>query len=68
LPGSARFSNLDRKYFMVIVRISVFEFVAILEYLNKMNELNKVVFTHYVKSLDEISRMLFGLIKKLEKG
>jgi len=38
--GSSRFSNRDRKNFLIIARGSAFECVAILEYLYEMNELN----------------------------
>ncbi|MCJ7449734.1 MAG: four helix bundle protein [Bacteroidales bacterium] len=65
--GSSRFSHKDRKNFMVIARGSAFECVAILEYLYEMKELNQQSFDHFVKNLDEISRMLFGLIRKFEK-
>jgi four helix bundle protein len=63
--GSSRFSNKDRKNFLIIARGSAFECAAILEYLFEMNELNHEVFTHYIEDLEEISKMLFSLIKKL---
>ena len=65
--GSSRFSNRDRKNFLVIARGSAFECVAILEYLFEMKDLNQETFNQYVGDLEEISRMLFGLIRKLEK-
>ena len=63
--GSSRFSNRDRKNFLVIARGSVFECVAIMEYLHETKELRPEVFTDYTYKLDEISRMLFGLIRNL---
>jgi four helix bundle protein len=66
--GSSRFSTRDRRNFMVISRGSVFECVAILEYLNEMEKINKDKFEIYLATLDEISRMLFSLIRKLEKS
>lgn len=65
--GSSRFSNRDRKNFLIIARGSAFECVAILEYLYEMKELGQEAFDYYVSNLDEISRMLFALIRKLDK-
>ena len=64
---SSRFSNRDRKNFMVIARGSAFECVAILEYLAETKEINQEECNHFAMKLDEISRMLFALIKKLEE-
>lgn len=63
--GTSRFSNKDRKNFFVIARGSVFECEAILEYLVETKEIHPNIFADYDKRLDEISRMLFGLIKNL---
>ena len=65
--GTSRFSNRDRKNFMVIARGSAFECVAILEFLMEMNQISEESYSQYLTSLDEISRMLFALIKKLDK-
>jgi four helix bundle protein len=56
----------DRKNFMIIARGSAFECVAILEYLFEIDELSKESFDHYVGSLEEISKMLFALIKRMD--
>ena len=64
--GSSRFSNKDRKNFLVIARGSAFECAAIMDYLAEMKELTQEEYNHYVNSLDELSRMLFGLIRRLE--
>jgi four helix bundle protein len=63
--GSSRFSNRDRKNFLVIARGSVFECVAIMEYLYETKEISQEAFTENSTKLDEISRMLFGLIRNL---
>ena len=63
--GSSRFSNRDRKNFLVIARGSAFECVAIMEYLLEVKEISHDTFTDYENKLDEISRMLFGLIRRL---
>ena len=63
--GSSRFSNKDRKNFFVVARGSAFECVAIMEYLVETKEIGSDVFGDYEKKLEEISRMLFGLIRNL---
>ena len=65
--GSSRFSNRDRKNFLVIARGSAFECLAILEYLLEMKMISGEDYAHFLKLLDEISRILFALIKKLDK-
>ncbi|MFC2137723.1 four helix bundle protein [Bacteroidota bacterium] len=64
--GSSRFSNRDRRNFLVIARGSAFECVSILEYLNETNELTNKEYNSYYSDLEEISKMLYSLIKKLE--
>jgi four helix bundle protein len=61
--GTSRFSNKDRKNFFVIARGSAFECVAILEYLLETREITQDFFLDGEKKLEEISKMLFGLIK-----
>ena len=64
--GSSRFSNKDRKNFMVVARGSAFECAAIIEYLYEVSEVDKDSYDNYLHSLEEISKMLFGLIKNLD--
>jgi four helix bundle protein len=65
--GSSRFSNKDRKNFMVVARGSAFECAAIVEYLYEVSEIDKDSFINYLNSLEEISKMLYGLIRGLDK-
>ena len=65
--GSSRFSKKDRRNFMVIARGSVFECVAILEYLFAVSEISKDTYEKYLENMEEISKMLFGMIRSLEK-
>jgi four helix bundle protein len=65
--GSSRFSNKDRKNFIVIARGSAFESAAILEYLYEISALKEEEYKNYISNLEEISRMLFGLIQHLDK-
>jgi four helix bundle protein len=64
--GTSRFSNKDRKNFFVIARGSAFECAAILEYLQETKEITQQVFLQSEQRLEEISKMLFGLIKNLD--
>jgi len=64
--GSSRFSNRDRKNFMVISRGSVFECVAILEFLFETGELEKKEYNEYSRELEELSKMLYALIRKFD--
>ena len=66
--GSSRFSNKDRKNFMVIARGSAFECAAILEYLYEVLEIVKDSYVNFLNTLEEISKMLFGLIRGLNKN
>src|SRR5512137_795709 len=63
--GTSRFSNKDRKNFFVVARGSTFECVAIMEYLLETKEIDQNTFADYENKLEEISRMLFGLIRNL---
>jgi four helix bundle protein len=66
--GSSRFSNKDRRNFMVVARGSAFECAAILEYLYEISEIKEQEFKYNTDNLEEISRMLFGLIQHLDKS
>jgi len=63
--GSGRFSERDRKNFFVIARSSVFECVAILDILKDGSIIDEKEYTDFEAQADELSRMLFGLIRKL---
>ena len=63
--GSSRFSNNDRRHFLVISRGSAFECVAILEFLMENLEIPRDVYLKFYAQIEEISKMLFALIKKM---
>jgi len=65
--GSSRFSNKDRRNFMVVARGSAFECAAILEYLFEISEINQPDFNTLTDNLEQISKMLFSLIQNLDK-
>ena len=64
--GSSRFSNKDRKNFMIIARGSAFESAAIMEYLLDTSEVQKDVLEDFTDKLEQISKMLFSLIQNLD--
>ncbi len=65
--GSGRFSNADRKNFFVISRSSVFESVSILENLYDLNKIEKDKYEYFVSLGEEISKILYTMIKNLSK-
>jgi four helix bundle protein len=64
--GSGRFSNRDRRNFLVIARGSVFECAAIMEYLGEAQTVEEATTGSFLEQLEELSKMLYGLIKKLQ--
>jgi four helix bundle protein len=64
--GTSRYSAKDRRNFFIISRGSAFECVAILEYLSESERIAQEIYQTLVSKLEEISRMLFSMISKLE--
>jgi four helix bundle protein len=65
--GTSRFSKADRRNFCVIARGSVFECVAIFDILKDDNQISVDQFTNLYNLSKEISKILFAMIKNLEK-
>jgi four helix bundle protein len=65
--GSSRFTNKDRKHFLIMARGSAFGCAAIIEYLMETGEITKDTFKEYFGRLEEISKMLFALIRRLDR-
>ena len=63
--GSGRSTNKDRKNFFIIARGSVFECVAIIDLLLAQNEVSLQFHEELKSSYEEISRMIFAMIKNL---
>ena len=63
--GSGRFTKPDKRNFYVIARGSSFECVAIFDFLFDQEIIDQTQFQHYYSLLEEISKMLFALIKSL---
>ncbi|MEX1192599.1 MAG: four helix bundle protein [Brumimicrobium sp.] len=63
--GSGRFSKKDRRNFFVITRSSVMECVAILDVLMDNKIINQQEFEALETQADELSRILYAMIKNL---
>jgi four helix bundle protein len=63
--GSGKFSKPDRRNFFVIARGSVFECVALLDVLREKGQISQETFDRYLKIYDELSRILYAMIKNL---
>ena len=64
--GNGRFTKPDRKHFFGIARGSVQECVPLLELAKRRQLLSDAIHTELKSQLEEISRMLSGLINGLE--
>ena len=65
--GSGKFSKPDRKNYFIISRASIFECIAILDILCDQNDISTAEFEKLAIPADELSRMLYAMIKNLEK-
>ena len=63
--GSGRFSKRDRRNFFVISRSSVFECVAVSDVLKDEKKITEKEFLQYCEKADELSRILYSMIKNL---
>ena len=63
--GSAKSSNADRRNYFTISRGSVFECVAVLDILHEEGLLEEDQYTKSLLLADEISRLLFTMIRNL---
>ncbi|MBL7942273.1 MAG: four helix bundle protein [Flavobacteriales bacterium] len=64
--GTARFTKADKRNFLVIARGSVFECYAIFDVLEAIDPERRNGLYDYRLSLEEISKMLFAMIKNLQ--
>lgn len=63
--GSGKFSKAARKNYFIIARASLFECVAILDILNDEGKLSESELNGMLKEADELSRILYAMIKNL---
>ncbi len=64
--GTGRFTPKDRRNFYVIARSSVFEVAAILDILKDDAAIEPMLCGKLYQEADELSRILFVMVKKLE--
>lgn len=63
--GSGKFSKPDRRNYFVTSRGSVFECVAIIDILSEQGIIDEVDVKNLMLQADELSRILFAMIKNL---
>lgn len=63
--GSGKFSKADRKNFFTTARASVFECVAVLDMLKDEGKISEFELEKLMKDADELSRILYAMIKNL---
>jgi four helix bundle protein len=63
--GTSRYSKADRRHFYVIARGSAFECLAIFDILKDRNIISQDTYIDCYKKTEEISMMLFAMIRKL---
>ena len=65
--GSGKFSKKDRRNFFIIARASAFECVAIIDILKDQGKVSDNEVKMIMMDAEELSKMLFAMIKKLSK-
>jgi four helix bundle protein len=65
--GSAKFSDRDRKNFYVTARGSAFECACLTTFLHEEGEIPQELFGDINTAYEEISRMLYTMVKNLEE-
>jgi four helix bundle protein len=63
--GTGRYSKADIKNFYVIARGSTFQCIAIFDILKDRKNINTDVYTDFYNKAEELSMMLFAMIKRL---
>lgn len=65
--GSGRFSKADKRNFYIIARSSLFESIAILDVLKGENQISERSFQDFHSMAEVLSKILYSMIKNLEK-
>ena len=63
--GAGKFSKPDRRNFFITARASIYECVAILDILHDEKTISDEEFNEHLLAADELSRILFAMIKNL---
>jgi len=65
--GTGRVSNSDKKHYITIARSSVFESVAILDFLKESGEIGETDFDSLYADYETVSKMLLGMYRSYNK-
>jgi len=65
--GTSRVTNPSRRNFFVIARGSAFECVAIFDFLKDQQSISEKQHIEFYKDCEELSKMLFQMMRNLEK-
>ncbi len=65
--GSGKFSKTDRKNYFTTARASIFECIAVLDILSDEDLITKSEFEEMMLKANELSRILFAMIKNLSQ-
>ena len=65
--GSGRYTKADKRNFYIISRGSVYECVSLFDIIKDENQISTEVFQTFYLKLEEISKMLLGLINSQSK-
>lgn len=63
--GSGKFSKADRKNYFTTARASVFECIVVLDILSDEDKISGTELQQMMNNADELSIMLFAMIKNL---
>jgi four helix bundle protein len=63
--GAGKFSKPDRRNFFITARASIYECAAILDILHDEQIISNEEFNEYLLKADELSRILYAMIKNL---
>lgn len=64
--GNGRWHSGEKKNFFWIARGSVFECVPLIQIMKKQDHINSEQFKNFYTQLEELSKMLTGLIRSIE--
>ncbi len=65
--GTAKTSIKDRRNFLVIARGSAFESASLIKFLCMENDIDETIGKNLHTSLEEVSKMLYAMIKNLSE-
>jgi four helix bundle protein len=63
--GSGRISKADRRHFFIIARGSMFECVAIFDFLSGQQVLSEDQYNYFYTNVEELVRIIYAMVKNL---